>query len=225
MAVNYLQNTKISPSKNENMAINPKSILQKDDFLKLLLVELEYQDPTSPMDTEKILTQTSQLATLETQQNTNKTLEKITNQFQSTANLGAIGAIGKYAKLNNKIRVQKGNITSFNINFEKEVKKGSIHIYDENKKLVKTIPIKEGSVGNTTISWDGKTDNGVSAKEGFYTVEGTYIDKNNTPHKIDFGVYPIEGVSFENGKVKFKIGNRYIPIDNISEIFDKKVSK
>ncbi|HUH42926.1 MAG TPA: flagellar hook capping FlgD N-terminal domain-containing protein, partial [Sulfurimonas sp.] len=51
-----------------------KSILGKDDFMKLLLVELQYQDPTEPMDTEKILTQTSQLAPLEASENTNKAL-------------------------------------------------------------------------------------------------------------------------------------------------------
>lgn len=52
-------------------------VLGKDDFLKLLLVELQYQDPTSPMDTEKILTQTSQLATLESATKTNTALENL----------------------------------------------------------------------------------------------------------------------------------------------------
>ncbi len=221
---NQTQKTNSIALNSNDMAINPKSILGKDDFLKLLLVELEYQDPTSPMDTDKILTQTSQLATLETQQNTNKTLKEITDGFKSSSNLEAIGAIGKYAKLNNKIRVVKGEITSFNINFEKEVKKGEIHIYDENNQLVKTIPIKEGSAGNTTISWDGKNDRG-EVKEGFYKVEGTYIDKENKSHQIDFGTYPIEGVAFKNGEVEFKIANRYIPITQISEIFDKKEQK
>jgi flagellar basal-body rod modification protein FlgD len=47
------------------VAVEDKSILSKDDFMTLLLVELQHQDPTEPMDSEKILSQTSQLATLE----------------------------------------------------------------------------------------------------------------------------------------------------------------
>ena len=54
-----------------NKLVADKRALQKDDFLKLLLVELQHQDPTEPMDSEKILSQTSQLATLESAQNTN----------------------------------------------------------------------------------------------------------------------------------------------------------
>ncbi|OQX73565.1 MAG: hypothetical protein B6D59_05275 [Campylobacteraceae bacterium 4484_4] len=97
-------NTALNPTKpNDNIAVNPKSILGKDDFLKLLLTELSYQDPTSPMDTEKILTQTSQLATLETQQNTNKVMTELANRFKMEQSMSAISAIGRTARLSNEI--------------------------------------------------------------------------------------------------------------------------
>ena len=60
---------------------NPKAVLDKDSFMKLLLVELQHQDPTDPMDADKILTQTSQLATLESASNTNKALEDLATQL------------------------------------------------------------------------------------------------------------------------------------------------
>ena len=62
------------PSSTEN----PNGILGKDDFLNLLLVELQNQDPTDPMDSDKILSQTSELASLEASTNTNKALEDLT---------------------------------------------------------------------------------------------------------------------------------------------------
>lgn len=74
---------------------NPNSQLDKDAFMKLLLTELQYQDPTSPMDTEKMLTQTSQLAALEMQENTNPTMRQLVAQLQSNANAYAISALGK----------------------------------------------------------------------------------------------------------------------------------
>ena len=207
---------------NDGTATNPKAVLGKDDFLKLLLTELEYQDPTDPMDTEKILSQTSELATLEAQQNTNKTLEKLIESFETSSGLSAINAIGKYAKMGNKIKVEKGSGASFTINFQEPVKSGTIKITTEGGELVKSISVPEGSNGNTSFRWDGKDESGNQVPEGFYQVSGDYIDANGNRHDIEFGTFPIEGVSFDNGKTLLKIGGQYVPMSNIAEIFSKE---
>jgi len=45
---------------------NPLSGLGSDDFLKLLVAQLKYQDPTSPTDTSAFMTQTAQLTQVDT---------------------------------------------------------------------------------------------------------------------------------------------------------------
>ena len=80
----------IAQTTNTGTTVNPKSIMGKDDFLKLLLTELQHQDPTSPMDSEKILSQTSQLASLEAQDKTNKALEALTASFGGNKNFNAV---------------------------------------------------------------------------------------------------------------------------------------
>ena len=72
--------------------VNPKSVLGKDDFMKLLLAELQHQDPTSPMDSDKILNQTAQLAQLESQEKTNTALEKLAASFSNSKNFSAVSA-------------------------------------------------------------------------------------------------------------------------------------
>ena len=67
------QDVKAATSKlGKGQVENEKGILGKDEFLKLLLVELQHQDPTAPVETDKILSQTSQLARLEASTNTNE---------------------------------------------------------------------------------------------------------------------------------------------------------
>ena len=51
-STNSTTNSTSSSSKKTN------SMLDKDAFLKLLLIEMQNQDPTDPMDTDKMLTQT-----------------------------------------------------------------------------------------------------------------------------------------------------------------------
>ena len=43
----------------------PSQTLDKEAFLKLLVAQMRYQDPSSPMDTSQMMTQTSQLTTVE----------------------------------------------------------------------------------------------------------------------------------------------------------------
>jgi flagellar basal-body rod modification protein FlgD len=47
-------------------ATNALSGLGSDDFLKLLVAQLKYQDPTSPTDTSSFMTQTAQLTQVDT---------------------------------------------------------------------------------------------------------------------------------------------------------------
>jgi len=81
----------------EAVTTQDKSILGKDDFMTLLLVELQHQDPTEPMDSEKILSQTSQLATLEASENTNQALSDLAASLGSSQQYSTIAAIGKTA--------------------------------------------------------------------------------------------------------------------------------
>ncbi len=47
--------------------------LDKDDFLKLLVTQLQYQDPLNPMDDTDFIAQTAQFTALEQMQNLNNT--------------------------------------------------------------------------------------------------------------------------------------------------------
>lgn len=200
---------------------NPNGQLDKDAFMKLLLTELQYQDPTAPMDTEKMLTQTSQLAALEMQENTNSTMKELASQLKSSANMFAVAALGKMASRGtNEIKIDTaGENYQIPLFFYEPVKQGKVEISNSAGKVLRTIELKEGMVGVEKIDFNGLDDKNNAIEPGNYKVKATYLSQLNSQLTTEYGNYPVESVKFVDGKAKVKVAGEYLDIDSIAEFF------
>jgi flagellar basal-body rod modification protein FlgD len=68
---------------------NPNGVLGKDDFLKLLVTQLQNQDPMNPMDEKDFMGQMAQFSTL----------EQITNLVSATDATGFSGQVSQSVAL------------------------------------------------------------------------------------------------------------------------------
>lgn len=201
---------------------NPGAVLDKDSFMKLLLVELEHQDPTEPMDSDKILTQTSQLATLESAENTNKALEELATQLSASRDFAAVSVIGKMASLgSNAISLEKGKSSKFEVYFENEIKTGTLTITDKNGNTVKSVSLADqaGKSGVLAFEWDGTDNGGQALAAGNYSVKADYLDASGAAQSTQFGIYPVESVRYVDGTPSIKLGSSYVPMTYIAEFF------
>ncbi|EAI9815902.1 TPA: flagellar basal body rod modification protein [Campylobacter coli] len=226
-----------SSTSSSGLVSNPNATLDKDAFLKLLLIELQHQDPTDPMDSDKMLTQTSQLSALEMQQNTNttmqkmvETMQKLSDSFSTSMSTSAIGAIGKMATVSdNKIKLTGSDeIIALKMYLPEDSDENGVtlEVYDSNNKLVFSEKSGEQSVsqGLFTMEWPGRNNDGVYAGDGEYTVKMVYNNKNGEKITANYGTYPIEGVVFKEGIAYAKMAGQEVPFDAISEITDYKLS-
>ena len=71
--------------------------LGKQDFLKLLMAQLQNQDPTKPMDDSQMIAQMAQFSALEATQGLQQTIQQ-SNNVQTIFQAGAL--IGKYIQAN-----------------------------------------------------------------------------------------------------------------------------
>ena len=226
--------TRTDSSSSSGIVSNPNATLDKDAILKLLLIEL--QDPTDPMDSDKMLTQTSQLSALEMQQNTNttmqkmvETMQKLSDSFSTSMSTSALGAIGKMATVSdNKIKLTGADeLIALKMYLPEDSDENGVtlEIYDSNNKLVfsEKSDAKSISQGLFTMEWPGRNNDGVYAGDGEYTVKMVYNNKNGEKITANYGTYPIEGVVFKDGVAYAKMAGQEVPFDAIQEITDYKL--
>ena len=200
--------------------VEDKTELDNDDFMTLLLVELQNQDPTEPMDSETILNQTSQLATLESAENTNRALEDLAASLGTSQQYSTIAAIGKTADLgSNAIGHDEGSISTFEVYFPEEIADGNIEILDAEGNIVSTMEIEPNQSGVYQFDWDGTLSSGDAATSGVYYVTASYHNPEGTALTTRMGAYPIESVRFEGADTLVKVGSSYVNIEDVAEIY------
>jgi len=212
--------TALAAATGQSSSTNPKGILGKNDFMKLLLVQLQYQDPTAPMDTAKILTQTSQMASLESANNTKTALEGLSKSLGNAQQFSTIAAIGKTADLgSDAISHDKGKSTNFEVYFPKDVQQGTVSITDKNGKTIRTLDVGTNPKGVYQFTWDGLDNGGAVAQSAVYHVNASYNDPSGNALQTRLGAYPIESVRFNNGKAELKVGSNYVALADIKEVY------
>ena len=83
-----------------------RNILGKDDFLKLLITQLRYQDTTNPVEDKEFIAQMAQFSSLEQMQNLNKLVQEYVGTQQAmTMFAQATNLIGL------QVKVDKGDGT------------------------------------------------------------------------------------------------------------------
>jgi flagellar basal-body rod modification protein FlgD len=94
-----------------NLKLNPtrqaQQNLGKDDFLKILITQLSYQDPTSPMEDKEFIAQMAQFSTLEQMTSMAKDFSTLTSMLMGNE---ASTALGKNVELMEGERTIQGMV-------------------------------------------------------------------------------------------------------------------
>ncbi|MBZ7983074.1 flagellar hook capping FlgD N-terminal domain-containing protein [Campylobacter sp. RM12647] len=210
---------------------NPNSKISQEAFMRLLLEELKHQDPTSPMDSDKMLTQTSQLAALETQEKTNKTMDELAKRMELLSNsvgIGMINAVGKMAVLKKDAFTHDGKAVDlpFNLYFPNGAPNDVvIGVFNSNKEQIDAIKVDKDIIqkGNNNFIWDTRYEDGTIREKGDFKFVAQYEDEHGNIVQIPSGYFKVDGVTFEDGKAYLNASGIKISFDDIAQFQDEKL--
>lgn len=139
---------------------NPNGDLSKDDFLKLLVAQMDNQDPTSPMDSGQFVTQMAQFSSLEQTQNMSSAIDQLVATQANNSLSGQATIIGKEITWTDSSTDANGNnvsTTSTGIVSAVTIKNGQISYVTNSGATVDPSTITEVSdaSGSTGASGNG----------------------------------------------------------------------
>ncbi len=147
----------------------PKNTLDKNDFLKLFVAQLQHQDPLNPDDGAEMASKLAQFNSLEQAMNTNTNLDKLLKAQNSAQSHALVNYIGKEVEIEGgHIKMKNGELNQPKFTLNNDA--ASITLTVRDGSGIKVVEKEMGSMnrGTHTLSWDGKNQDGQKIPNGSY---------------------------------------------------------
>lgn len=194
--------------------------LNKDDFLKLFIAQLQNQDPLSPQDPTQFLSQLAQLTQVEQSYNTNTALQSLLDAQGNSTAMTSVSFIGKEITANgNQAAFDGTNPANLQYNFSVPTTSGSVVITDASGNIVRTAALGAQGAGDTTFAWDGRDNSGNVLPAGAYnfTVNGTAAS-GSAITATTYTSGRVDGVSLVGGTPALTIGAATVSLTDVLSV-------
>lgn len=182
-----------------------------NDFLKMLMTQLQNQDPTQPLDTNQFTSQLVEFASVEQQINANTNLTTLIQLTQGSQMLQAGALVGKQVEAQSASLALQGGSATLDLH---PAASGpvTVAISSPSGVVLRTAQVQASS-GGTGWSWNGMTSGGQALPDGTYKVAVT--DANGAA--VPFGVVgTVSGVQNTGSGVVASLGNGLqVPLSSI----------
>lgn len=208
-----------SPSTSQGTKKSGDS-MGKDDFLKLLVTQLQKQDPMNPEDPTQFTSQLTQYSSLEQLVNVNTNLQGLTDQQLASTQLTATSYIGKVVNVSgNTLNVSQGSATAGHYSLPADSAVTSLEVYDASGKLINTISLGSQKTGSHDFTWTGQNTSGQTVADGTYHFTLTAQDATGQAIDTTTSVTgTVNGVSFENGKTQLQVGGSSYSLSDLLSV-------
>lgn len=198
------------------------SSMGKDDFLHLLVSQLQNQDPLSPMDSTGFTAQLAQFSSLEELQNINDTLGNVGNSQKILTNSQAVDYIGKNIQaVGDQLHLGEDESVSVEFHLDQEAAGVYVKIYNPYGEFVQDIEAGAMGGGQQRLEWDGMDHQDERAPSGKYHFEVYAMDaEGNTRSVKTFTNGTVSGVFYKNGSAYLLTDDQEISLGDVVQVYE-----
>ncbi len=203
-----------------NSAAPTKPPSQQQEFLRLLVAQLQHQNPLDPQDGSEFVAQLAQFSSLEQATETNARLGDIAAEQVSASVASMASFVGRQARFGaGAFAVGSGGDLPppLSARFDQPIASGEAVIYNGAGEEVRRVPIGANAAGEIVIPWDAKPP-ARQLDEGTYRVEVTAVGTDGSELTAAANlVGVVDALDLSSGAPRLRIGNTtFAPADVIS---------
>ncbi|PJG58676.1 flagellar hook assembly protein FlgD [Aeromonas cavernicola] len=206
----------------------PKKELDEASFLKMLTMQLSYQDPFKPADNAQMLSQMTSMSTtrsinqLSTQMGGLNDLMMSSQALQASSLVGQdvlipsdTGYLDEDSQLSGVIAVGAKTLSNIKITIE-----------DEKGQVIKDMVINGAQQGNVAFNWDGTDKNGRPVMAGKYKIKASGADISGKSESVPALTYgQVESVTLGSKSLPTRVQLKGLGLIMLTDIVEISGSK
>ena len=149
----------------------PNDELGQDAFLKLVVAQLQNQDPMKPMENGEFLSQLAQFQSVTGIDELKNSVDKMATAMQSNQALQASSLVGRWVEVtSDKGFLWEDAGMAGSVEIPNRADSVQVQIKNASGAVVKQLDLGDQSVGTTNFQWDGLADDGTAYAAGEYSI-------------------------------------------------------
>ena len=187
-------------------------------FLQLLTVQLQNQNPLSPLDTNQFTQQLVEFAGVQQQLNTNDSLATLVSLQQATQSTEALSYVGKTVTVSGNTATMTNSEAVWALSVP-SASTVNISIANSSGQAVFTGTFNASAGNDQPFEWNGLSNDGTQNPDGNYTLTATAKDANNNSVAISTQVVGVvNSVDLTQSPPLLSIGGQTYTVSQIQSI-------
>lgn len=146
-----------------------KNDFGQEEFLTLMLTQLQNQSPLEPIQNGEFLAQMAQFSSAAGMQELKTSFNGIAATLQSNQALQASSLVGRSVQINSSIgHLAEGETLKGVVELPSSVGNMTINVHSQNGELVRKLELGQQAGGEVNFAWDGRGDDGELKPSGNY---------------------------------------------------------
>ncbi|MGH1360154.1 MAG: flagellar hook assembly protein FlgD [Burkholderiaceae bacterium] len=195
----------------------------EDQFLTLLLAQMNNQDPLNPLDNAQVTTQLAQISTVSGIEEMNSTMEALLNKINSSSPVDSANMIDRQVLISGdslSLSGEAGESVNAGAELSNSASSVNVEIFDAQGDSVRTIALGPQAAGLVTFDWDGLDNDGESLPATEYRFQVSAESGAGVQIAAPMMAAKVTGVTQANDSLSYRLTNgATIPSDQVRGVF------